>query len=203
VRTGWLETSDGDLNRLHENVLWSMRSNFVDVPTDCPQRNERLGWTGDIQVFAPTASYLYDVRGFLSSWLKDLAVEQSRFGTVPWYVPVIPGGKMWTPIQPGAAWGDAAVLVPDVLWNRYGDRGVLARQYQSARDWVDQVARLAGPRRLWNTGFQLAIGSIRRHLPTTRRRRRPIPISWRRRTSPGHRVGWPRSRGFSTTPMTR
>ena len=155
TRTGWFESSDASLNQLHENVVWGTRSNFVDIPTDCPQRDERLGWTGDIQVFAPTASFLFDVSGFLSSWLKDLSVEQRREGTVPWYVPVIPGGPMWTPTRPGAVWGDAAVLTPWTLFERFADDGVLASQYDSARGWVDQVASLAGESRLWNTGFQL------------------------------------------------
>src|SRR6185436_10460514 len=87
-RTGWFECSDVLLNRLHENVVWSMRGNFLDLPTDCPQRDERLGWTGDIQVFAPTASFLYDTAGFLQSWLADLAAEQTAAGgLVPFFVP--------------------------------------------------------------------------------------------------------------------
>jgi alpha-L-rhamnosidase len=90
TRTGWFECSDPALNRLHENVRWSMRGNFVDVPTDCPQRDERLGWTGDIQVFAPTAGFLYDCAGVLSSWLADVAAEQEPDGTVPWYVALHP-----------------------------------------------------------------------------------------------------------------
>jgi len=73
-RTGWFECSDPLLNQLHKNVVWGMRGNFIDVPTDCPQQDERLGWTGDTQVFAPTASFLYDVSGFLQSWLIDLAL---------------------------------------------------------------------------------------------------------------------------------
>lgn len=154
-RTGWFECSDPLVNRLHENVRWSMRGNFVDIPTDCPQRDERLGWTGDIQVFAPTASYLYDCSGMLSSWLRDVALEQHDDGTVPWYVPVIPGGKMWTPVRPGAVWGDAAVLTPWVLHQRFADPDILARQYDSAKAWVDLVDRLAGPSHLWNEGFQL------------------------------------------------
>jgi len=154
-RTGWFESSNPLVNRLHENVLWSMRGNFVDIPTDCPQRDERVGWTGDIQVFAPTASFLYDVSGMLSSWLKDVAVEQLPDGTVPWYVPVIPAKHMWTPIRPGAVWGDVAVLTPWVLYERFGDAGILAAQYDSAKKWVDLVDRLAGPGRLWNDGFQL------------------------------------------------
>ncbi|HEX5404183.1 MAG TPA: family 78 glycoside hydrolase catalytic domain [Pseudonocardiaceae bacterium] len=105
-RTGWFECADPLVNRLHENVVWSMRGNFVDIPTDCPARDEHLGWTGDLQIFAPTASFLYDCVGMLDSWLDDVAAEQLPDGTVPWYVPVIPGGPMWTPIRPGAAWGD-------------------------------------------------------------------------------------------------
>ncbi|UFS58564.1 alpha-L-rhamnosidase [Subtercola endophyticus] len=154
-RTGWFESSDPLVDRLHENVVWSTRSNFVDIPTDCPQRDERLGWTGDIQVFAPTASFLYDCSGMLSSWLRDVAAEQLEDGTVPWYVPVIPGGEMWTPIRPGAVWGDVAVLTPWVLYERFGDEGVLAAQYDSAKKWVDLVDRLAGPSHLWNSGSQL------------------------------------------------
>ncbi|MEV4951244.1 glycoside hydrolase family 78 protein [Paenarthrobacter nitroguajacolicus] len=154
-RTGWFESSNPDLNRLHENVLWSMKGNFVDIPTDCPQRDERLGWTGDIQVFAPTASFLYDCSGMLSSWLKDVAAEQLPDGTVPWYVPVIPGGNYWTPIRPGAVWGDVAVLTPWTLHERFNDPGILAEQYESAKSWVDLVDRLAGEGHLWNGSFQL------------------------------------------------
>lgn len=154
-RTGWFECSDPMVNRLHENVVWSMRGNFVDIPTDCPQRDERLGWTGDIQVFAPTASYLHDCAGMLDSWLTDVGLEQLPDGTIPWYVPVIPGEPMWTPIQPGAAWGDAAVLTPWTLYQRFGDLELLRRHYPTARAWVDLVTRLAGPSRLWDTGFQL------------------------------------------------
>lgn len=154
-RTGTFECSDPLVNRLHENVRWSMRSNFVDIPTDCPQRDERLGWTGDIQVFAPTAAGLYDVSGFLASWLKDVAAEQLPDGTVPWYVPVIPGGSYWTPIQPSAVWGDAAVLTPWVLFQHYGDRRVLADQYDSAKAWVDLIDRQSGDTHLWHAGKQL------------------------------------------------
>ncbi|NUP14518.1 MAG: family 78 glycoside hydrolase catalytic domain [Streptomyces sp.] len=154
-RTGWFECSNPLVNRLHENVVWSMRGNFVDIPTDCPQRDERLGWTGDIQVFTPTASYLYDCAGMLHSWLQDVALEQLPDGTVPWYVPVIPGEPMWTPLHPGAAWGDVATLTPWTLYQRFGDLELLRRPYPMAKAWVDLVERLAGPSRLWDTGFQL------------------------------------------------
>ncbi|WP_347103705.1 family 78 glycoside hydrolase catalytic domain [Microbacterium sp. 4R-513] len=154
-RTGWFEASDPLLGRLHENIVWGMRGNFVDVPTDCPQRDERLGWTGDIQVFAPTASFLYDCSGMLSGWLRDLEAEQLPDGTVPWFVPVIPADTMWTPQRPGAAWGDAATVVPWTLYERFGDLGVLRAQFESARKWVDLQADIAGPSRLWDSGYQL------------------------------------------------
>ncbi len=153
-RTGWFESSDPLLNRLHDNVLWSMRGNFVSIPTDCPQRDERLGWTGDIQVFAPTASYLYDCSGMLTGWLQDVAGEQLPDGTVPWYIPWVQAGS-WDASLPGAVWGDVAVLTPWTLYERYNDPGVLAAQYDSAKAWVDLVADRAGETHLWDTGFQL------------------------------------------------
>ncbi|MFF3500625.1 family 78 glycoside hydrolase catalytic domain [Streptomyces sp. NPDC003247] len=153
-RTGWFSSSDALLDRLHENVRWSMRGNFVDVPTDCPQRDERLGWTGDIQVFGPTASFLYDCAGFLTSWLADLAHDQYADGTVPFIVPAIPVPE-WTPAWAAALWGDAAVLVPWTLYQRFGDRGVLRAQYASARAWVDLVASQRGEDGVWRHGKQL------------------------------------------------
>ncbi|WUF49389.1 glycoside hydrolase family 78 protein [Streptomyces sp. NBC_00483] len=153
-RTGWFNSSDALLDRLHDNVLWSMRGNFVDVPTDCPQRDERLGWTGDIQVFAPTASFLYDCAGMLTSWLADLAADQYEDGTVPFIVPAIPA-PFWTPAWAAAVWGDAAVLVPWTLFQRYRDRGVLRAQYASARAWVDLVASQCDAEGVWRQGRQL------------------------------------------------
>ncbi|MHC3469475.1 family 78 glycoside hydrolase catalytic domain [Streptomyces sp. 7R007] len=158
-RTGWFSCSDASLERLHENVVWGMRGNFLDVPTDCPQRDERLGWTGDVQVFAPTAAYLYDVRDFLRSWLRDLAADQAddERRVPPVFSPDIP---VITPVAlpagnpPMAGWCDAAVIVPWVLHERYGDTEVLRAQYASMRDWVDAVDRIAGPERVWGEGFQ-------------------------------------------------
>ena len=144
--TGTFVCSDPELNRLHENVVWSMRGNFVDVPTDCPQRDERLGWTGDLQVFASTASFLYDVAGMVRSWLADLAADQQvADGIVPLWVPnaeITPQG--WPPLQVEAGWGDAAVIVPWVLYQRYGDVQVLADQWESMTAWVDAFERRAG-----------------------------------------------------------
>ena len=159
-RLGAFACSDERVTRLHENSRWSMRDNFVAIPTDCPQRDERLGWTGDIQAFAPTAAFHYSCTGLLASWLVDLAIEQKAYGTVPWYVPVIPGG-FWTPPRPAAVWGDAATVVPWELYRATGDRGLLAAQYDSARAWVDLVDSLAGAdgnggdEHVWETGLQL------------------------------------------------
>jgi alpha-L-rhamnosidase len=160
-RTGWFECSDPLVNRLHENAVWSMKSNFLDVPTDCPQRDERLGWTGDLTVFSPSACYLHDAAGFLESWLADVRADQTADGVVPIVVPNLfarvdaPGAGLFKGTAQ-AVWGDAGVVVPWVLYERYGDAGVLATQYESMRRWVDCVERLAGPSRLWDTGFQLA-----------------------------------------------
>ena len=144
-RTGWFECSHELLNRFHENVVWSMRGNFLDVPIDCPQRDERLGWTGDAQVFAPTAAFLYDTAGFFTSWLADLAAEQRPSGAVPWVIPDVIDRH-----SPAAAgWGDAATLLPVTLYERTGDRALLERQLPSMRAWVDHVAA-GGP--LWTGG---------------------------------------------------
>jgi len=149
-RTGWFTSSDALINRLHENALWSMRGNFFDIPTDCPQRDERLGWTGDIQVFSPTASFLFDASGFLSSWLQDLAAEQkTQGGVVPFVVPTTMPSN-----PPAAAWGDAACVIPWVLYQRFGDAKVLETQFESMCGWVDAIAKVAGDKRLWDTGFQ-------------------------------------------------
>ena len=148
-RTGWFECSDPDLNQFHQNVVWGMRGNFVDVPTDCPQRDERLGWTGDIQVFSPTASFLFDTAGFLSSWLADLAADQQPDGSVPWVIPDV----LRLPSPTATAWGDAATVVPWVLYQRFGDAEILARQYDSMRGWVDKIAGLTTDD-VWAGGFQ-------------------------------------------------
>ncbi len=150
ARTGWFGCSDPMVTKLHENVVWGMRGNFLYLPTDCPQRDERLGWTGDIQVFSPTASYLFDCDGFLAAWLVDLALEQQAADGVPYIVPDV----LNSATVPAAAWGDAATVVPWVLYQRFGDRLVLDDQYPSMRAWVDQLHGLGGERHLWEGGFQ-------------------------------------------------
>lgn len=150
TRTAWFECSDPALSQLHHNVVNSMVGNFLDVPTDCPQRDERLGWSGDIQVFAPTASTLFDVSAFLGGWLDSLALDQLPDGTVPATVP-----RVFPEESALAGWGDAAVVVPWVLYQRYGDIGVLRRQYASMTAWVERVRALAGDELLWRGGHQL------------------------------------------------
>ncbi|MDN4482608.1 alpha-L-rhamnosidase [Demequina lignilytica] len=151
-RTGWWESSDPLLNQLHQNVVWGMRGNFVSLPTDCPQRDERLGWTGDIQVFAPTASFLYDCGGMLGSWLKDVEAEQARnAGVVPM---IVPNPAHRSPVLPAAAWSDAATLVPPALHLALGDAGLLERQYASMTAWAEAVLAVADAEGLWRGGFQ-------------------------------------------------
>jgi alpha-L-rhamnosidase len=151
-RSGWFSSSNELLDRFHENVVWSTRGNFVDLPTDCPQRDERLGWTGDIQVFGPTAAFLYDSTGLLRSWLADLSAEQLPDGSVPHVVPDV--NRNTFNLTPTAAWGDAATMLPWTLYQRTGDLEILERQLPSMRGWVDRVVELAGPDRLWTGGFQ-------------------------------------------------
>ena len=153
-RTGWFESSDPDLDRLHENVVWSMRGNFVSLPTDCPQRDERMGWTGDIQVFAPTACFVYDVGGFLSSWLTDLALEQLPNGAVPNVIPDLHIRGSLPDDEAAAAWGDAATVVPWALYQRLGDKGVLERNYEGMKGWVGWVESRLSEDDVWDSGWQ-------------------------------------------------
>jgi alpha-L-rhamnosidase len=158
-RIGEFECSDELLNQLHRNVVWGTRGNFLDVPTDCPQRDERLGWTGDIAVFAPTAAYLFDVADFLRNWLADLAAEQrAADGMVSFVVPdvlkYIDKPSYFPPPESTAIWSDAAVWVPWALWQAYGDLQVLSDQYDSMTAHVRRVESLLSPTGLWDTGFQ-------------------------------------------------
>ncbi|PPG39614.1 alpha-L-rhamnosidase [Pseudoclavibacter sp. RFBA6] len=143
-RLGTFECSDPQLDRLHENVVWGMRGNFLDVPTDCPQRDERLGWTGDLQVFAPTASFLYDTGGILTGWLADLTADQHENGNVPVYVPWADVDPNLPPLGAEAGWGDAATVVPWTMYERSGDLGILRRQWASMSAWVEAFATRAG-----------------------------------------------------------
>ncbi len=131
------ECSHSSLNRFHENVMWSQRDNFVSLPTDCPQRDERLGWTGDAQAFAPTACTLFDSHAFWLSWLEDLSLDQDDELGPPAVVPdvVIEGEARFG----RAGWADAAAIVPWAVFESYGDPAVLERQYDSMVRWVDSL----------------------------------------------------------------
>ena len=161
-RIGTFRTSDPLLNQFHDNVVWGMRGNFVDVPTDCPQRDERLGWNGDIAAFAPTAAFLYDVGAFLGDWLTDLALEQAHHdGIIPYVVPDVlkfhesrPGGGSFREVESTALWSDAGVWVPWSLYQAYGDEQVLHRQFESMAAHLRRVRSLLSPNGLWQTGFQ-------------------------------------------------
>ena len=163
VRTGTFRSSHPLLNRLHDNVVWGMRGNFVDVPTDCPQRDERLGWTGDLAAFAETAVYLYDAEDFLADWLRDLAVEQEHAdGRIPVVVPdnlkyentgalaAVMGSSLVI-----ALWNDAACWVPWAMYEAYGDSRVLSDQYASMSAHVRRTAAALSERHLLEGGFQL------------------------------------------------
>lgn len=139
--TGTFQCSDPWLNQLHHNILWSQKSNFLEIPTDCPTR-ERAGWTGDAQIFAATGSFLMETAGFFTRWLKDLAAEQEANGMVGNIVPSSERGlpraaNPITRLNGAAGWGDAAVIVPWTLYQCFGDQRILEEQYASMKAWVE------------------------------------------------------------------
>ena len=151
-RTGYIRTSSDKVNRLYENTLWGMKSNFIDIPTDCPQRDERLGWTGDAQVFASTACYHMDTRAFYRKFIEDLKTEQGYLhGGIPNYLP----NPEHVP-NVGSIWGDIATILPDTVFKFYGDKAALADAYPMMRDWVlfiDRQDEERGRRYLYDFGF--------------------------------------------------
>lgn len=150
--TGTFDCSEPRLNKLWRNVCWSQRGNFLALPTDCPQRDERMGWTGDIQVFGRTASMNSDVQAFLISWLADLAADQRDDGAVP---AVVPNCIPESPLAFGSAgWGDAATLTPWALYEAYGDVQVLRDQFVSMCAWVDYCASRLNEDGVWEGDWQ-------------------------------------------------
>ena len=131
-RTGYFECSDETVNKLFKNIIWGQKSNFLDVPTDCPQRDERLGWTGDAQVFVRTASLNFDVERFFKKWLHDLAADQGRDGCVPHVIP-----NIFDDMGGSSAWSDAAVICPWEIYRTYGDKKILEDQFDSMKAWID------------------------------------------------------------------
>lgn len=142
-KTGSFTCNNDLVNQLQHNIEWGQKGNFLDVPTDCPQRNERLGWTGDCQVFAPTACFNMDCAGFYTKWLRDLAADQHEDGAVPHVIPNVIG-------RGGAhGWQDAAVIVPWVVYLYYGDVQILEEQYESMKALVEFMRTQAGEAYLW------------------------------------------------------
>ena len=146
-RIGKIETSNHLLNQLFSNVIWGQIGNFLDVPTDCPQRDERLGWTGDAQAFVKAASYNFDVEKFFCKWLNDLTASQFEDGGVPHVIPdyLNDGGT-------SAAWGDAATICPWQIYLTYGNPEVLANQFDSMKAWVDYIGNATKEEFLWTEG---------------------------------------------------
>ena len=147
-QTGFIESSNKALNKLFSNVLWGQKDNFLDIPTDCPQRDERHGWTGDSQVFVKTACYNFDVEKFFKKWLRDLRAEQGDDGFVPHIVPKTRYAENHT----SAAWGDACVIVPWNIYRAYGDKDFLAEQYPSMCKWIFYISKITTQKYLWLGG---------------------------------------------------
>jgi alpha-L-rhamnosidase len=145
--TGEFECSDERVNQLQSNIKWGQRGNFLDVPTDCPQRDERLGWTGDAQVFISTALFNFQGGPFFTKWLHDLKAEQHPDGGIPFVIPDVVGGAN------SAAWGDAAVICPWTVYQFYGDKRLLAEQYDSMKKWIEYIRIQGENEYLWDTGF--------------------------------------------------
>lgn len=147
-KIGTFETSNPKINQLQSNICWGQRGNFLDVPTDCPQRDERLGWTGDAQVFSWTAAYNYNVAPFFSKWMKDVAADSSLEKGVPHVVPDILGSYS------SSAWSDVAVIVPWAVYQSYGDIRILEESWKVMHEWVDYITNNTDENGLWMSGFQ-------------------------------------------------
>lgn len=168
-RTGSFESSNPLVNQLQHNIIWGQKGNFVDVPTDCPQRDERLGWTGDAQVFARTASFNHDTAAFYAKWLKDVALDQEDDGAVPFVIPNVLSHETRKGEAASAGWADVAVVVPWVVYQSFGDTRILEEQYSSMKAWVEWMRRQAGDKYIWSSGFSfgdwLAFATTRSDYP--------------------------------------
>jgi alpha-L-rhamnosidase len=146
--TGTFSCSHPLINQLQHNIEWGQKGNFLDVPTDCPQRDERLGWTGDAQVFSRTAAYNMNVASFFTKWLKDIAADQREDGAVPFVIPNVLGKDAVA----SAGWADAATIIPWNMYRAYGDIRFLENQYESMKKWTGYMEKNSKDH-LWNTGF--------------------------------------------------
>ena len=143
-RTGFLRTTNEKLNRLIENTLWSQRGNFVDIPTDCPQRDERMGWTGDAQVFCKAACYHYNAKRFFEKWMGDLRADQRSNGSIPDTVP-----NFWRVPRSSTAWGDVMTVLPWQVYLMYGDKKTLEQNFEAMKGWVDYITGDTLEKNLW------------------------------------------------------
>ena len=143
-RTGWLNSSDPMLNQLFSNIVWSQKGNYLDIPTDCPQRDERYGWTGDGQIFCRTATLQFDVRQFFRKWLADMRAAQYENGWVPDVVPSLTAYK-----PGGGAWSDAVTIIPWQLYETYGDVSFLSDMYDAMEKWIAYVPTVSTTKDLW------------------------------------------------------
>lgn len=150
--TGKYESSEPLLNQLQHNIVWGQKGNFLDVPTDCPQRDERMGWTGDAQAFVRTASFNYDVAAFFTKWLKDLALDQRPAGEVPFVVPDVLNPQDSETAGTSAGWGDVATIAPWTIYQVYGDKDILEKQYPSMKAYVEYIRNKAGEGMIWKDG---------------------------------------------------
>ena len=146
-RTGRLVSDNDMLNRFFENAVWGQRCNFLDVPTDCPQRDERLGWTGDAQVFAKTACINFDVEKFFAKWLADMSAAQKDDGMLDHVIPAVYHND-----KSSAAWGDAATICPWEVYMAYGNREILEKQFPCMKKWVDYITAHTTRENLWFGG---------------------------------------------------
>lgn len=147
-KTGDFNCSNKKVNQLQSNITWGQRGNFLDIPTDCPQRDERLGWTGDAQVFSWTAAFNRNTALFYTKWMRDVAAESSLEKGVPHVVPDILGQYS------SSAWSDVAVIVPWVVYQMYGDKGILEENWKCMHEWVDYIKNNCEENGLWQSGFQ-------------------------------------------------
>ena len=156
TRTGWLDSSDPMLNQLFSNILWSQKGNYLDIPTDCPQRDERYGWTGDGQIFCRAGTYQYDVRQFFKKWLADMRAAQREDGWVPEVIPSLTAYK-----PGGAAWSDAVTIIPWQLYETYGDVSFISDMYDAMRKWLAYIPTVSTTPNLftgcWTYGDWLAL----------------------------------------------
>lgn len=157
VHSDMVKTSDfccgnSKINQLYHNTVWGQKSNFIDIPTDCPQRDERTGWVGDVQVFVKTAAINYDVEKFFMKWLKDLAVDQFPDGAVTMVVPSLNKSHTGDRGRISAAWGDAATICPWEIYMAYGNQDVLKNQFTSMKKWVDYIHLCGEEEFLWIGG---------------------------------------------------